>query len=338
MFHVNSVEMLVATLNRSPILATKAARPVVAPYSRFPVTRGPSLRLQPCKVTNTGEEIYKQLGEPNPDLDDDFEVERELVYDAELGPLSRRVTRQYFDAITNDEVDIQETAFWFSEAPRDEEGNDTGWLPIVEKFDPPPECEVEDPDPYHPGDGRTPFEELEEGQEFVGEITDVWLYHGAEVDFGAEFDGIIPIFEEDWLEGANEVLEPGTMVRVKIHKLRMPNLFRWPVQLEILEPAIQDRLPPPDEYDAPVNLGWAFDQGLTFEQICELTGREYEPMHYYMPPDDDAWAKTATAFLGRGDPMFEPQLTPQQRLAMEPGYADRVMAAAEEVGESMAGY
>lgn len=32
-------------------------------------------------------------------------------------------------------------------------------------------------------------EDLEEGRVYLGLVTDVWLYHGVQVDIGAEFDG-----------------------------------------------------------------------------------------------------------------------------------------------------
>ncbi len=33
------------------------------------------------------------------------------------------------------------------------------------------------------------MDQLEEGQVITGVITDCWLYHGIQVDFGAAFDG-----------------------------------------------------------------------------------------------------------------------------------------------------
>ncbi len=32
------------------------------------------------------------------------------------------------------------------------------------------------------------YSELDEGKVYLGVITDVWLYHGVQVDIGAEFD------------------------------------------------------------------------------------------------------------------------------------------------------
>lgn len=281
--------------------------------------------VPPCQVTNTGDEVYKQTGEEHPDRTEVMEVDDELVYDPELGPLSKRVTRQYFDAIASDEVDIKETAFWFSPPPIDEGGNDTGWLSRTYKFEPPPEAEVEFPEAYHPGEGKIAWVDLEEGQDFEGVITDVWLYHGAEIEFGCEFRGLIPIFEEEWLDGVNLVLEPGMTIKVRIHKLRYPMLYRWPVQLVILEPDIQEFCVPPDDYDCPIDHAWAADMGLSMEDICYLTGRTYEPTPYFIPFNDDAWAKSAQAYLGQDDDQFQPPPTLQERLEAEEDFYERVL-------------
>lgn len=55
-----------------------------------------------------------------------------------------------------------------------------------------PEVEGEFPQPEHTGedkDGRFPLEFMEEGLVVEGVVTDIWLYHGAQVDFLGEFDG-----------------------------------------------------------------------------------------------------------------------------------------------------
>jgi hypothetical protein len=60
------------------------------------------------------------------------------------------------------------------------------------------EAEPTFPNPYHEEDQdplaipltqRMPFEELEEGDELVGVVTDIWLHHGAQVDFAGHIDG-----------------------------------------------------------------------------------------------------------------------------------------------------
>lgn len=57
-------------------------------------------------------------------------------------------------------------------------------------------------------------------------------------------------------------------------QLRRPGLFRWPVQLELLEPSnVVDQLLPADEYEAPIDHGWAMEQGMTIQELVEATGR-----------------------------------------------------------------
>lgn len=45
------------------------------------------------------------------------------------------------------------------------------------------------PAPCLPAPTQIAFTELEEGRVYLGMVTDVWLYHGVQVDIGAEFDG-----------------------------------------------------------------------------------------------------------------------------------------------------
>ena len=55
-----------------------------------------------------------------------------------------------------------------------------------------PEEEGEFPNPEHAdyeSDGRLPLHLLEEGIEMSGIITDIWLYHGVQVDFLGQWDG-----------------------------------------------------------------------------------------------------------------------------------------------------
>jgi hypothetical protein len=54
------------------------------------------------------------------------------------------------------------------------------------------EEEGEFPHPAHPEEElewRFPFELMEEGLEVDGVVTDIWLHHGAQVDFVGEMDG-----------------------------------------------------------------------------------------------------------------------------------------------------
>ncbi len=57
---------------------------------------------------------------------------------------------------------------------------------------------------------QAPFSSLEEGVEVVGVISDCWLYHGIQVDFGAEFDGCAAALSASWEGGG-----PGAGLRAE---------------------------------------------------------------------------------------------------------------------------
>ncbi len=85
---------------------------------------------------------------------------------------------------------------------------------------------------------------------------------------------LIPIGHEEWPD-VNDELLPGVEVTVRVKAIRQLGLYRWPVQLELVDEVLAPLITRPDEWDAPINLEWAFDQGWTMEQIMEATGRTY---------------------------------------------------------------
>lgn len=78
-----------------------------------------------------------------------------------------------------------------------------------------------------------------------------------QVDVGAEWDGLIPIGEEDWeAQGLvdDPAIEIGASLRVRVHALRRAGLFRFPLQLVPEDAALAARLPPPEAHVAPMDL------------------------------------------------------------------------------------
>ena len=78
--------------------------------------------------------------------------------------------------------------------------------------------------------GRTPLAAVREGQVLRGTIVAQLLHHGAQVDLGAEYDGILPCQDEQW-EEAGELLPVGSPVEVTVHRVRDPRLFRFPIHV-----------------------------------------------------------------------------------------------------------
>ena len=71
--------------------------------------------MPPCKVTNTGEEMK------DPDMwafdPDRIEVDQMQIPSPELGPLERRVELTFEEALFKEEIDLDDTAYWFTEPP-----------------------------------------------------------------------------------------------------------------------------------------------------------------------------------------------------------------------------
>lgn len=236
-------------------------------------------------MADDGEETYLDL----PDYQ---------VFDPDLGPLEKRVQRSYTEAVKDDIVDLRETEYWFTTP-------ESGWnsVPVRVRYmaeDPEPAF----PQPYHArnteqGADRIAYTELDEGKVYLGVITDVWLYHGVQVDIGAEFDVLIPCTEELW-EVAVDYINVGEPVLIEIHKMRMPGLYRWPIQAKFCEPVLQDLMMHPDDYECPVDHGWAAEAGWSAEEVAAATGRTLEATTYFVPPDDNELAVKVQDGYGTG--------------------------------------
>lgn len=218
--------------------------------------------------------------------DDAIYVNDTQVLYPELGPLEGRVTKMYLEELFSDNApDIEETAYWFH-TPEE------GWKTEPMRLSLAEEAEVTYANPGHErwqAEGRLHIGELEEGQVITGVISDVWLYHGCQVDFGYMFDGLIPVSEEEWgLPGVAESLMPGDQVVARVYCVRQPGLFRWPVQLQLLpggpvNSEVVNSIMDPDKYEASIDHGWADSQGWGMEEILQATGRIYQPTSYVLP-------------------------------------------------------
>ncbi|KAG2496406.1 hypothetical protein HYH03_005633 [Edaphochlamys debaryana] len=221
------------------------------------------------------------------------------VFDPDKGPLEKRVQRSFLDAVADDKMDLRDTEYWFS-TPEE------GWNATPKRV----YFMTADEEPLFPMPWHNPEEEedalerigvdqLEEGRVYLGRVTDVWLHHGAQVDIGAEFDGLVPCNEDHW-ELAVDHIDIGEVVMVEVHKLRTPGLYRWPVQLKFTVRGLQDLMMPPDDYVAPVDHGWAEANGWTPEDVAEAAGRTLEVPTYYPPQDDNAIAEQVLEGYGTG--------------------------------------
>ncbi|GAB4817119.1 hypothetical protein N2152v2_004165 [Parachlorella kessleri] len=274
-------------------------------------------------VTNEGKEMQTQLPERAGMEDEEYiVVDPENIFwnRPELGNLNRRVGLTYEDGLFEGEVDPVAEEYWFNEPPG-------GWQTAPRKLRKTKEEPVLEFDSVsHPGDGRTRLGAVQEGQVFQGMITKVMLYHGAQVDIGAEFDGLIPILDpntkseqagdhnpprledqKDWTR-LLEALDVGTALEVRVHKVRDPALFRFPIQLVPTDATLAalPNLIAPDAWEAPMDLR---DVKLSLEELATISGREWEPQRVElvtdyalkeaegMPQDFDTWTQVSDAQL-----------------------------------------
>lgn len=220
------------------------------------------------------------------------------VFDPDKGPLERQVRKEFLDAIADDKVDVRETQYWFTSP----EG---GWETKNTRLRYMDEEEPQFPRPYHAPEEeedaheRIRVEDLEEGQCYVGLVTDVWLYHGVQVDIGAEFDGLIPIGEDEW-EQAAEHIDIGEPIIVRMHKIRAPGLYRWPLQLTTTDEEVQALCMDPDTYPAPIDHEWAEAQGFSMEEVAQMVGRSFEAPTYFLPQNEDEFATDIQEGYGTG--------------------------------------
>jgi len=259
-------------------------------------------QLQPCRVTNTSEEIYRALGRSVPDEETDeyIDVSQLQVHNPELGILENRVGKFFLQELFEDSgVDLEETAYWFHTPPG---GWNTDPLKVLAAEEAP--VTFSNPEHHNEEGDRVLIEELEEGMIIDGFVSDCWLYHGLQVDFGAHFDGLVPIPEDTWMEpGMREGLMPGQYIQARIHRVLQPGLYRWPVQLELLEPAhLAARFPSPDTYISPIDHGWCAEQNWTMQDICQATGRVWEPAQYMLDPEQANEAAVMEQAYGYDDP------------------------------------
>jgi hypothetical protein len=287
------------------------------------------------RVTNTLEEIYKQQGIPMPTGDEDSKevtISNTQVLYPELGSLEGRVSKFYLDELfANTGPDLEETAYWFHTP----EG---GWQQEPIRMEAAEEAPVTFVDPFHAEweeEGRISLGDLEEGTVITGLITDIWLYHGCQIDFGYQYDGLIPMHQDQWMEeGVREALMPGDVVRARVFKIRRPGLYRWPVQLEMIEPTeiAANHVMDPEDYVPPIDHAWCGEQGWSMEQILEATGRTYEPMHYLLPQQHNDQANELQRMYGfdveQAGSMGQPNPL-MQRMAVD--FADQISDVAADL-------
>jgi hypothetical protein len=67
-------------------------------------------------------------------------------------------------------------------------------------------------------------------------------------------------------------------------QVRKPGLYRWPVQMQLIDPPqIAELLPPPEQYEAPIDHNWCEERDMDMDDIMDITGRTFNPALYALP-------------------------------------------------------
>ena len=132
---------------------------------------------------------------------------------------------------------------------------------------------------------------VREGAEMTGTIVGAHIQYGIQVDLGCDCDGLVPTYhrpgelDSEFYEAHRDLWDrevyPGREVRVRVHAVRLQRaratgkpIYRFPIELELLDPALPLPAPVPADAgrsEAPVKL-WSY--GLEeWAEMFEVTGR-----------------------------------------------------------------
>jgi len=233
-------------------------------------------------VTNEGKEM--RVGKALEDAglsDDDFIVvdPENPIPNPHLGPLHRRVSTTFDEGLVQEEVDPEAMAYWFTEPAQ-------GWNTEKRRLRKATVVANEDfVNVRHQNaaaEGRRALTDLRPGDILHGTVERQMLYHGLQIDVGAESDGLIAVAELDaWNALGAAAPDVGDVIEVVVHAIRDDPIFRFPLQLVPADPVLKSRLPLPESHLAPLDLR---DVPLTeYASVASRSGREWSPIKVVVP-------------------------------------------------------
>jgi len=206
-----------------------------------------------------------------------YEASNLQVPNPELGPLEKRVSSTWEEALFDGEVSMEDAQYWFTEP-------DGGWNFSKTMLKKAPQVPNKIPTAEHFGDGRTKLADVEAGFTVTGKVTRLMLYHGIQVDIGAEYDGVVPVPEELWAEKEwKGQFWIDDEVEVRVFKVRDAEYFRWPIQLELVDHWLNESLPPPEEHRPAMDLRGKTD----FKKTLAISERPFVADKFWADYVDD---------------------------------------------------
>jgi hypothetical protein len=152
---------------------------------------------------------------------------------------------------------------------------------------------------------RKPLRAFTEGDVIEGKCESIHVEHGLLIDFGCSCAGILPMDESTWTElyaklpytkyeelrPDYERLRPGNdspVFKCKIRRKLSPTVARWPVELDVLEPAwLSDFIIPIHKYEPKaLSVKTEFSQ-VNERELSRYLGRPYRPARSFAYNSDD---------------------------------------------------
>lgn len=126
-------------------------------------------------------------------------------------------------------------------------------------------------------------------------------FYRSQVDFGAEYDGLIAIADkpdgDEWLD-VPTFFEVGMELEVRVVRvLRDTKVFRFPVQLVPADARLASRLPPPEAHAPPMDLRHPRSTS-EWQALFRAAGRDCEPERFALASAADIWQEERGALQG----------------------------------------
>jgi hypothetical protein len=204
----------------------------------------------------------------------------------ELGPLERRVSTTFEEGLVQEEIDTEAMKFWFTEP-------EAGWNREKRRLKRAQVIASDDIDEFRHTDltNRRPLTDFNVGDILRGTVVKQMLYHGFQIDVGAEADALMWISElEEWQRLGDDTPEIGDSIEVVVHAVRHDTIFRMPLLVMPTDPELVAVWPNPDHHVPPLDLRTV--TLAEFPDIAKRSGRKWEPQAVIVPFRDNPMGKT----------------------------------------------
>lgn len=244
----------------------------------------------PLHVTNQGKEmrVTKLLEDAGVVEDDHIIVDPENpIPNPELGPLERRVSTTFEEGLIQEEIDTEAMKFWFTEP-------EEGWNQEKRRLKKAQVIPSDDVDEFRHADttNRRPLTDFQPGDILRGTVVKQMLYHGFQIDVGAESDALMWISQlEEWQRLGQDAPEIGDSIEVVVHAVRDDIIFRAPLQVMPTDPQLVALWPDAEDHIPPLDL-----RNVTLAELPDVakrSGRKWEPQTVIVPFRDNPVGKAA---------------------------------------------